>query len=263
MKKKTKRKLILFIIIGLCVLVDYYVRNNYNYQTEDSIDYTIYDDDLIPDNASLHLVEYSGYYLMFHEEWKLPLWVKYELTAKETDGNAVRDGKNFKQDRNLYVEQAANDDYRNSGWSRGHMAPAADFKWSEDAMQETFYFTNCCPQNQSLNAGQWNTLEEKVRGWANKFGSVQVVTGPLLFGNEYGSIGNSVLVPDAFFKAVLSDDQGIAFIMYNRAENDNMQKCAISIDMLESLSGIDLFKDMDNSREARLESSFDLKYWGL
>jgi DNA/RNA endonuclease G (NUC1) len=61
----------------------------------------------------------------------------------------------------------------------------------------------------------------------------------------------------------MSDDQGIAFIMYNRAENDNMQKCAISIDMLESLSGIDLFKDLDNSREARLESSFDLKYWGL
>ena len=49
----------------------------------------------------------------------------------------------------------------------------------------------------------------------------------------------------------------------NRTDNDNMQKCAISIDMLESLSGIDLFKELDNSREARLESSFDLKYWGL
>lgn len=36
---------------------------------------------------------------MFHEEWKLPLWVKYELTASETDGDAVRDGKNFKQGR--------------------------------------------------------------------------------------------------------------------------------------------------------------------
>lgn len=75
------------------------MRNNHYYQSEDSIDYTIYDDDLISDNASLHLVEYSGYYLMFHEEWKLPLWVKYELTASETDGDAVRDGKNFKQDR--------------------------------------------------------------------------------------------------------------------------------------------------------------------
>jgi endonuclease G len=86
------------------------------------------------------------------------------------------------------------------------MAPAGDFKWSSIAMEETFYFTNCCPQNQSLNAGQWGTLEKKVRDWANRYGRINVVTGQLVFDNQYRTIGfNKVVVPDAFFKAILAD----------------------------------------------------------
>lgn len=260
-KKRTKRKLVWLAVIALCIIVNY-VRTTYRY-TGPEVDYTIYDDDLVPDNPSLHIIKYSGYYVMYNTEWKLPLWVKYELTARETSGESTRTGKNFKRDRTVDIEQADDDDYRNSGWSRGHMAPAADFKWSEEAMQETFYFTNCCPQNQSLNAGQWETLEEKVRGWANRFGSVRVVTGPLIMNNEHGTIGNNVVVPDAFFKAVLAGNQSIAFVMYNRPENENMQRCAMSVDELESLSGIDLFSEMDNDTEARLESTYTLHHWGL
>lgn len=213
--------------------------------------------------GSLH-IKYTGYEVSYNYKHKIPNWVKYELTDVETDGPNARNGKKFRPDPNVMAAQAVDDDYRNSGWSRGHMAPAADFKWSDQAMSETFYFTNCCPQNQSLNAGQWSTLEKKTRDAAKKYGWVSVVSGPLVGENIYGTIGlNRVVVPDAFFKALLTKDQGIAFIMYNREDNENMQRCAMSIDSLEELIGLDLFSELDDSKENKIESSYTLRYWGL
>ena len=202
--------------------------------------------------------------MLYNAEYRIPQWVEYKLTASEVDGAYSRKGKDFRVDSNVNLPQADDSDYKKSGWSRGHMAPAADFKWSDEAMWDTFYYTNCCPQNQALNAGQWSTLEEKVRAWANKFGSVSVVTGPIVGDNINGTIGESrVVVPDAFFKAICSGDQAIAFVMYNRKKNENMQKCAMSVDSLEELTGYDFFSDLDDGLEERIEASYTLKYWGL
>lgn len=210
------------------------------------------------------IIFYSAYEVAYNSEYKIPRWVKYELAQSETDGPYSRKGLKFCQDPSANVPQADDYDYRNSGWSKGHMAPAGDFKWSSKAMIESFYFTNCCPQNQSLNGGQWSTLEKKIRQWANKYGSVTVVTGPLVFENAYGTIGpNKVVVPDAFFKAVLAGEQSIAFVMYNKADNENMQKCAMSVDELENLSGLDFFSELDDTIEATVESNYTLRYWGL
>ena len=210
------------------------------------------------------VIEYLGYSVSYNKERKIPNWVSYELLASETDGPYSRKGKSFRQDLSLILPQAEDNDYRNSGWSRGHMAPAGDFKWSDDAMWDTFYYTNCCPQNQSLNAGQWNTLEQKVRGWAKRFGKVHVVTGPIIGNNIYGTIGyNRVVVPDAFFKAVLANDHAIAFVMHNHNNNENMQKCAMSVDALEALTGIDFFAEQVDDFENQVEATYNLRNWGL
>lgn len=209
-------------------------------------------------------INYTGYTVSYNYLNKIPNWVKYELTAAETDGPNARNGKKFRPDPDLMVPQAEDDDYRNSGWSRGHMAPAADFKWSDKAMWDTFYFTNCCPQNQSLNAGQWSTLEKKTREAAKKYGVVNVVSGPIVGDNIYGKIGlGRVVVPDAFFKALQTETQCIAFVMYNREDNENMQRCAMSVDKLEQLTGYDFFSELPDDVENKLEATYSLKYWGL
>lgn len=216
-----------------------------------------------PEKGGTHIAYYA-YEVMYNPEYRIPKWVRYTLTSAETDGPYSRSGLNFVPDPSLSLPQAEDSDYRNSGWSRGHMAPAGDLKWCERAMQESFYFTNCCPQDISLNNGQWKTLEEKVRGWAKKFGSVTVVTGPLLMDNAYGTIGrNKVVVPDAFFKAVLAGEQCIAFVMYNKPRNENLQKCAMSVDRLEELSGIDFFPELKDRVEVQIEAGYNLKYWSL
>ena len=210
------------------------------------------------------IITYSAYEVMYNPEYKIPRWVRYELLASETDGVWSRKGLKFTPDPSVSFPQAEDYDYRGSGWSRGHMAPAADFKWSSTAMIESFYFTNCCPQNLELNSGQWSTLEKKVRDWANRYGSLTVYTGPIVLDNAYGTIGyNKVVVPDAFFKAILAGEQSIAFVMYNHNNNENMQKCAMSVDDLEIISGIDFFSELDDGLEADIESTYNLKNWGL
>ena len=69
-----------------------------------------------------------------------------------------------------YTKSATTNDYKNSGWNRGHMAPAGDMKWSEQAMKESFYLSNICPQNKNLNSGIWKDLEEQVRGLTTQKG---------------------------------------------------------------------------------------------
>ena len=210
------------------------------------------------------IISYSGYEVMYNPEYKIPRWVKYELLASETDGEWSRKGLKFTPDPSVSFPQADDYDYRGSGWSRGHMAPAAVFKWSSTAMIETFYFTNCCPQNLELNSGQWSTLEKKVREWANRYGSLTVYTGPSVLDNAYGTIGyNKVVVPDAFFKAILAGEQSIAFVMYNHNNNENIQKCAMSVDDLEALTGIDFFAEQVDDFENQVEATYNLRNWGL
>ena len=70
-------------------------------------------------------------------------------------------------------------------------------------------------------------------------------------------------MPDAFFKAILAGGQTIAFVMYNHNNNENMQKCAMSVDDLETIAGIDFFSELDDDLESQIESTYTLKFWQL
>lgn len=214
------------------------------------------------------IIEYNGYTVSYDETARIPSWVAYELTAEEANGTIGRSGKNFRPDEKVKAVQADNYDYRGSGWSRGHMAPAGDFKWDDGAMWDTFYYTNCCPQDEKLNNGSWNVLENKIRTWARQFGSVYVVTGPIIGQNQAGKIGvHEIVVPDAFFKAVLvySDEayHGIAFIMFNNSTSQSLIESYLSINDLEKISGLDYFPALDDSVEETVEDDVDLRLWRI
>lgn len=215
-----------------------------------------------------YIIEYQGYVSSYNAITKTPEWIAYELTKDETYGDAARDEKFFRPDGNILLPQPDDYDYRGSGWTRGHLAPAADFRWSDDAMWETFLFTNCCPQDESLNNGIWNTLEKKCRKWARKYGKIHIVTGPITGDNIYGTIGqNHVTVPDAFFKAVMvcGEDgwESVAFVMLNTSRNRNLQGCAMSVDELEEITGFDLFAALEDKAESEAEKNYDLSFWRL
>lgn len=148
------------------------------------------------------ILEYKGYTVSYNNKTLLPNWVAYELTRKEAQGEHPRND-NFRQDPRVKGKQADVSDYRRSGWDRGHMAPAGDMKWSAKAMDESYYFTNICPQNRQLNGGDWKELEEQCRKWAIKYGKVNIVCGPIVQENKHGKLGkNGVVIPDSFYKIV-------------------------------------------------------------
>ena len=215
-----------------------------------------------------NIITHTGYTISYNTTTLIPNWVAYELTAEEASGDEDRGERTFSMDPDFKKYQARREDYSGSGWTKGHMAPAGDFRWDEEAMDETFYLTNVCPQNERLNAKDWNYLEKKVRGWARDFGKVWVVTGPIVGDNLYGKIGErSVTVPDSFFKAVLSVSKGkyraIAFVMGNDSDRYYLKDCAMSVNDLEELTGLDFFPMLDDSIEESTEEGFSLSYWHI
>jgi endonuclease G len=149
------------------------------------------------------IIEHLAYTVSYNHDWNLPNWVAYELTNDELYGNVER-SNHFAPDPLVYGDPVVTYDYTHSGYDRGHMVPAADMKWSEKAMRESFYMTNICPQNQNLNRGDWNDLEELARDWARKYGNLYIACGPLV-SQDYRTIGQNkkIAIPNAFFKVFL------------------------------------------------------------
>lgn len=220
------------------------------------------------DDITSQILHYTGHTLSYNNETRLPNWVAYELTGKEVQGDNPRKDK-FARDPQVKGAQADKEDYRNSGWDRGHMAPAGDMKWSTKAMDESYYFTNICPQNHELNSGDWKELEEKCRKWAEKYGSVYIVCGPIITENTHGKLGeNQIVIPDKFFKVLLIQKdgkwQGAGFLFNNPPKRNSrlstkapanrpLESYLVTIDEVESLTGLDFFHKLPNSVEKAVE----------
>ena len=213
------------------------------------------------------VIVYEGFTLSYNPKTLLPNWVAYELTSSEVDGTYPR-GNGFSMDLNYEGKQAMREDFSNTGWDKGHMAPAADMKWSRTAMYESFYLTNICPQDHDFNGNDWLTLEKLGREWAKRFGSVYIICGPIVGSNIYGTIGdNNVTVPDAFYKAFLVVQNhryhAIAFVMQNEPTHHRIQEYALTVNELEEIIGLDLFPNLDDSIEEMIESDLYFKFWNL
>jgi endonuclease G len=209
------------------------------------------------------IITYSGFTTSYNHKNLIPNWVAYERTSEELEPVYTDQCSTFSMDFSVKGRQASREDYSHSGWDKGHMAPKADLRWSEDAFWESYYFTNVCPQDHELNAGDWNTLEKKVRSWAREFGSVYIVCGPIIENGTYGTIGQKkVVIPDKFFKAVVVPTNGtytaIAFIMPNNGQHHKLSEYACSVDELEDLIGRNLFYALDKMGIESIESNKDL-----
>lgn len=212
------------------------------------------------------IIRHKGYTLSYNNDWRLANWVGYELTCDETEGDVERSDW-FDQDPMVKGVQVRHADYTHSGFDRGHMAPAADMKWDEQAMVESFYMSNICPQVHALNAGLWNSLESRVRTWARRDSAIVVVCGPIV-PNEPMTIGdNRVAVPEYFYKVIASPysatPRGIAFIMPNEDCDMPLYNYAVTIDSIESHTGIDFLYNLPDSLENFIEQNYDLKAWQL
>jgi endonuclease G len=218
------------------------------------------------DNLNDTLLIYTGFTICYNEHNVEPAWVAYILTRREIQsGNQVR-SENFRPDKNISTGSATLKDYSGSGYDRGHMAPAADMKWSKEAMSESFLMSNMSPQDQGFNRGIWGRLEAKVREWAVSNDSLLVISGPVLKGIKKHIGANHVGVPEYYFK-VIADISAptykvIAFVLKNKSATGEIYNYAVTIDSVERITGYDFFPNMnDKAMRERMEKNVNIGAW--
>ena len=218
--------------------------------------------DLMPISEGEH-VEHAYYKLAYSEENEQALWVFYRLTIDMVSGNVERTD-DFREDPMVSTISATLDDYKGSGYDRGHLCPAASMSYNETSMSESFYMSNMSPQAPSCNRGKWKSLETAVRNWVSTEDTLWVVSGPI-FKDDLGKIGNDrVTIPGYYYK-VIFDPTGtskmIGFIMPNAKMDNDIDFYAVSVNKVEQETGIDFFPGLPDDRENELEGHFDFSAW--
>ena len=215
--------------------------------------------------ASDEIVQHKTYTLSYNEDHEQANWVAYVLTGAETNSANTERTNRFLPDPLVKTKSASTVDYENSGYDRGHLAPAEDMAWSKTTMKESFYYSNISPQVPAFNRGVWRRLEELVRYWSTIYDSIYVVTGPVL-ANGLPTIGpDKVSVPNYFYKVILEYNskgtRGIAFLLKNEPSPATLKSFAVSIDSVEHLTGIDFFPKLPDDQEKTIEANAVINQW--
>jgi len=170
------------------------------------------------------------------------LWSAEHPTADSLAAarGTARQGAFHPDDRLPPADQAQLDDYRRSGYDRGHMTPSGDMP-DDQAQQQSFSLANMVPQTPALNRGIWERIESAVRDLVVREGELYVVTGPAFQGQRLQSIGpDAVLVPTSTWKAVYDPRAGGAGVYV--CLNTQQPACStVSVATLARIVGIDPF----------------------
>ncbi len=224
----------------------------------------VFGQDYLP-KSNGQIVYHTYYSLSYSEDNEQPNWVFYELTPEMINGDISRTDK-FREDNLIAQGSASLEDYENSGYDRGHLAPAADMKLNSTSMSESFFLSNMSPQEASFNKGGWKKLEELVRTWCIEENKLYIVTGPI-FQNNKGTIGiNKVTVPGYYYKVIYdpTDEQKmIGFIMPNQKITNSLDSYVVTVDKIEEITGIDFFSQLDDTIENALESKNNSDKWSF
>ncbi|XP_019965053.1 endonuclease G, mitochondrial isoform X2 [Paralichthys olivaceus] len=89
----------------------------------------------------------ESYVTSYDPRTRTASWVIERLNPASLCGSSNRKYCDFREDDSVHLfHRSTNDDYRGSGFDRGHLAAAANHKWSQKAMDDTFYLSNVAPQ---------------------------------------------------------------------------------------------------------------------
>ncbi|KAK1765644.1 hypothetical protein QBC33DRAFT_543498 [Phialemonium atrogriseum] len=212
----------------------------------------------------------------FDRRLKNPHWVAEHITPASL---AIRDGdrkhSTFVEDSDVPEKfRAKLKDYFRSGYDRGHQVPAADCKWSQAAMNDTFYLTNMCPQvGEGFNRDYWAHFEDFCRRLTQTYPSVRIVTGPLYLPKRdpadnkwyvrYEVIGNppNVAVPTHFYKVIFAEDGTVggnvalgAFVLPNAPipNEKPLTDFEVPVEAVERASGLEFATKLPVQRRRRL-----------
>ncbi|MEK6478657.1 DNA/RNA non-specific endonuclease [Catalinimonas sp. 4WD22] len=278
-KKSTQYLILTIVIVAVFIIVLLLLKNQQNQsgsaetqlpkreqnnQNQPPLSGTSKTLDYLPNSDNQQIIRHQYFTLSYVEKHEQAEWVAYELTGIEVEGIEERTD-DFREDPMVSTGSASLEDYYRSGYDRGHLAPAGDMKFSEEAMSESFYMSNMSPQEPEFNRGIWRILEEQVRDWALENGKLYVVTGPV-FNQRSRRIGeNRVSIPKAYYKVLLDytepEIKAIGFLLPNEGSEKDIYSFAVPIDSIEKVTNIDFFPALPDQEEVLLESDVNVSEW--
>ncbi|MEN4920157.1 DNA/RNA non-specific endonuclease [Achromobacter spanius] len=202
---------------------------------------------IVPGGQALRELCFSTFAILHNGQTKTPVFVAERLNRKMlTQAQGMpRSDKFYAEARVPRAERAELQDYRGSGYSRGHMAPAGDMS-TREAMAQSFSLANMVPQDQSHNAGPWSQIEQDTRKYAMRAaGDVYVFTGPY-YGDQPKAIGSGVAVPSHLFKVVYDATTGRSWVHWQANSAHTSVSAPISYEEFTRRTGMQLLPSAAN-----------------
>ncbi|MFN7924622.1 MAG: DNA/RNA non-specific endonuclease [Bryobacteraceae bacterium] len=200
----------------------------------------------------------SEFVLCHSSSTKTALWTAHEIKPENLASRPAARRRHFRRDHALRMSGATDADYRNSGWVRGHLVPAADVAWNEQSFADSFLLSNAVPQDGSLNSGKWRVLEDSIRRLASASDFVVVFSGPI-FCQSIGRIGASgVAIPCELYKVAIagraSELRAYAVILPNGGNPaESIDRFAVSVAEVERRTGLDFISALPRPLQSELE----------
>ncbi|MDO5050362.1 MAG: DNA/RNA non-specific endonuclease [Moraxella equi] len=146
---------------------------------------------------------FDGFAVLYSGISRTPIYSAEYLTRERIhQARSLARKDSFHEESRLPANvRATLNDYRRSGYDRGHLSPNGDMA-NLSQQFDSFSLANIAPQNNAHNRGVWQDIEKNTRNLTVKYGELYVVTGVVFQGRQIAQIGDGVLVPSHFFKAV-------------------------------------------------------------
>ena len=183
---------------------------------------------------------YEAFAVLHDGGSRTPLFVAQRLTRKSIEDADERRADRFFSDARLPADERAElEDYKRSGYSRGHMAPAGDMP-TPTAMAQSFSLANMVPQNIQHNGGPWAKIEQDTRQYVLRAkGEVYVITGPVFTATSPTIGRNGVKVPAYLYKLVYDASTQRAWAHWQANREGERVSAPISYQELVRRTGIE------------------------
>lgn len=229
------------------------------------------------------LICHTAFCLVYDSTHKLAKWTAHILSkdikyGKQTRSNDFRRDTMIKggtaKDSDYFAKKVKEDGkivYDGFGYDRGHLAPSADFKWSAQALSESYFYSNMTPQRPDFNRKYWADVEAFCRDYVfNSDHDVYIVTAPVIKDSMrvMERSPQKIAIPNWHYKIMvdMEDKKGIAFLV-PQDMSDGLQEYypiesyVATIDSIERITGINFFVKLSNEDEKLIEAKADISLW--
>ncbi|UNU73979.1 DNA/RNA non-specific endonuclease [Moraxella nasovis] len=190
---------------------------------------------------------FHGFAVLHSGVSRTPFWSAEHLTRQRIKQatKLVREDSFRAESRLPHGDRAELKDYTRSGYDRGHLAPNGDMA-NKSQQFDSFSLANIAPQNGTHNRTLWRQLESNTRHLTNQYGELYVVTGVAFLGKKVNRIGDRVLVPSHFYKAIYIPSEQAAGVYFSQ-NSENASYEIISLKELANRTGVNAMPALSTS----------------